>query len=285
MNKTIRTLIKANQSFFMSIPAFMWVILFFYVPLMTVIGRSFLVTTNVSAIPVASVEHYTTFLDWTYIAILKRSLLVAFVTSIICLIIAYPIAYFIARKAGKAKNVFLFFIMLPFSVNLLIQTYAWFFMLGKTGLINSILLKLHIISQPLHLLNSPGALYVVMVYCYLPFMILPLYTVLEKIDERYKEASLDLGASWKQTIAKVLIPLSLPGISTGFLLVFIPVFGELVIPALVGGGKQMYVSTLISYYFLTTRNLALGSAFTVLSSALVLIVAYFLYHRLKKMRS
>jgi spermidine/putrescine transport system permease protein len=226
--------------------------------------------------------HYTTFLDWTYIVIINRSLLLAIVTACVCLIIAYPIAYFIARKVNKGKNALLFFIMLPFSVNLLIQTYAWFFMLGETGLVNSILLKLGIISQPLHVLNSPGAVYIVMVYCYIPFMILPLYTVLEKIDVRFIEASLDLGANWRQTFTKVLLPLSLPGISTGFFLVFIPVFGELVIPALVGGGKQMYVSTLISYYFLTTRNLALGSAFTVVSSVVVLIVAFVLYYRFKK---
>lgn len=285
MIKAFRTLFRTNMSFFMSVPAFMWVLLFFYLPLMTIIGRSFFIKTNVSLVPVMSLEHYATFFDWTYFAIVKRSLLLALGTAIVCLIIAYPIAYFIARKVNRGKNVFLFFIMLPFSVNLLIQAYAWFFMLGKTGLINTILLKIGIISEPLHLLNSPVAIYVVMVYCYLPFMILPLYTVLEKIDVRFIEASLDLGATWKQTFTKVLLPLSVPGISTGFLLVFIPVFGELVIPALVGGGKQMYVSTLISYYFLTTCNLALGSAFTVVSSIVVLIVAFVLYRRLKKMRS
>ena len=130
-------------------------------------------------------------------------------------------------------------------------------MLGKTGLINNILLHLGIINQPLYLLNTPGAVYVGMIYCYLPFMILPLYTVLEKIDVRFIEASLDLGANRLQTFVRLIIPLSLSGISTGFFLVFIPVFGELVIPALLGGNKQMYVGTLISYYFLTTRNLAL----------------------------
>jgi spermidine/putrescine transport system permease protein len=158
-------------------------------------------------------------------------------------------------------------------------------MLGKTGLLNMILLRLGVIAQPLNMLNTPGAVYLVMVYCYVPFMILPLYAVLEKIDIRFIEASMDLGANTWQTFIKVILPLSSPGISTGFLLVFIPVFGELVIPAVLGGGKQMYVSTLISYYFLTTRNLALGSAFTVVSSIVVLIVAFILYRWLKKIRS
>lgn len=285
MNKAFKTSFRENLSFFMSVPAFVWVILFFYLPLMTVIGRSFFIKTNLSLVPTVSLAQYATFLDWTYIAIIERSLLLAFVTALICLLIAYPVAYFIARTIKKGKNILLFFIMLPFSVNLLIQAYAWFFMLGKTGLINNILLHLGIINQPLYLLNTPGAVYVVMIYCYLPFMILPLYTVLEKIDVRFIEASLDLGANKLQTFVRLIIPLSLSGISTGFFLVFIPVFGELVIPALLGGNKQMYVGTLISYYFLTTRNLVLGCAFTVASSVTVLIVAFVIYRWLKKIRS
>lgn len=285
MNKTIKTLIQANQSFFMSVPAFMWVLLFFYVPLMTVIGRSLFIKTNLSLAPIVSLANYATFADWTYITIIERSLVLALVTACVCLLIAYPVAYFIARRVKTGRNVLLFFIMLPFSVNLLIQAYAWFFMLGKTGFFNLILLHLGIISQPLNMLNTPGAVYLVMVYCYVPFMILPLYAVLEKIDVRFIEASMDLGANARQTFTKVVLPLSLPGISTGFLLVFIPVFGELVIPAVLGGGKHMYVSTLISYYFLTTRNLALGSAFTVISSVIVLIVAFVLYRWLRKIRS
>ena len=269
----------------MSVPAFMWVLLFFYIPLMTVIGRSLFIKSDLSIVPVASLAHYATFADWTYIAIILRSLVLALVTAVICLFLAYPVAYFIARCVKTGKYVLLFFIMLPFSVNLLIQAYAWFFMLGKTGLINMILLKLGIIAQPLNMLNTSGAVYLVMVYCYVPFMILPLYAVLEKIDDRFIEASMDLGANAWQTFAKIIMPLSLPGMATGFLLVFIPVFGELVIPAVLGGGKQMYVSTIISYYFLTTRNLALGSAFTVISSITVLIVAFILYRWLKKIRS
>lgn len=283
--KAIKSLIVENAQFFVSIPSFLWIILFFYLPLMTVIGRSFLIKTSLSLAPTISLSNYATFVDWTYFAIIKRSLLLAFGTACACLLIAYPVAYYIARTVKHGKNVLLFFIMLPFSVNLLIQAYSWFFMLGKTGLVNKILLFFGIISQPVQFLNTPGAVYVGMIYCYLPFMILPLYAVLEKIDSRFIEASLDLGASWIETFVRVIFPLSLAGISTGFFLVFIPVFGEFVIPALLGGGKQMYASSLISYYFLTTRNLTLGSAFTVLSSAIVLLVAFFMYRRLKKIGS
>jgi spermidine/putrescine transport system permease protein len=280
-----KALIKENLQFFMSIPACVWVIIFFYIPLMTILGRSFFVRSDVTACPHPSLENYAAFCDCTYVTIITRSLLLAFITAAACLAIAYPVAYYIARHVKNFKNILLFLVMLPFSVNMLIQAYSWFFMLGKMGLINAVLLKLGLISHPLSLLNTSGAVYVGVIYCYVPFMVLPLYTTLEKIDARFIEASLDLGASWAQTFIRVIIPLSLPGISTGFFLVFIPAFGEFVIPALLGGGKQMYVSSLISYYFLTTRNLALGSAFTLLSSAAVLLVAYVMYSWLKKVRS
>lgn len=281
----LKALFKKNTQFFMSIPAFVWIMIFFYVPLMTILGRSFFVRSRLTFVPSPSLENYATFFDCTYFTIINRSLLLAFITAFVCLLIAYPVAYYIARHVKAYKNILLFLVMLPFSVNMLIQAYSWFFMLGKTGIINTLLLKLGIISQPLHLLNTSGAVYVGVIYCYLPFMILPLYTALEKIDARFIEASLDLGANWLQTFGRVIIPLSLPGISTGFFLVFIPAFGEFVIPALLGGGKQMYASSLISYYFLTTRNLALGSAFTLLSSAIVLFFAFVIYTWIKKIRS
>lgn len=274
---------KSEFSFLMSIPSFIWVTLFLYIPLVSVIARSFFIKDDLAIIPSMSLEYYTSFFDMTYFTIIKRSLLLALGTAIVCLLIAYPVAYFIARNVSKKwKNVFLFFIMLPFSVNLLIQAYSWFFVLGHSGLINTILLRLGIIHEPLYLLNTSGAVYLVMVYCYVPFMLLPLYISLEKIDIRFIEASLDLGASWYYTLSRVVLPLSLQGIITGFFLVFIPVFGEFVIPALLGGGKQMFVGSLISYYFLTTRNMALGSAFTCLSSIVLLIVAFVIYWRSKK---
>lgn len=281
----LRQAFKKELPFFMSVPALMWVVLFFYVPLITIIGRSFLVHHPLSWLPSLDLSPYATFFDWTYLSIIKRSLLLALGTAIACLILAYPVAYFLALKVKKGKNIFLFFIMLPFSVNLLIQAYSWFFVLSKTGLVNSFLMYIGLISQPLHMLNTQAAVYIGMVYCYIPFMLLPLYTVLEKLDVRYIEASLDLGASRFDTLVRVIIPLSMPGIRTGFFLVFIPVFGEFVIPALLGGNKQMFVGTLISHYYLTMRDLTLGSAFTCLSSVVVLLVAFIVYRQLKLSRS
>lgn len=281
----LKTAFKKDFSFFMSVPALLWVALFFYFPLATIIGRSFLIKDCFSWLPCVDLSPYLIFFDWTYLTIIKRSLLLAFGTAIACLLIAYPVAYFLARRIKRGKNIFLFFIMLPFSVNLLIQAYSWFFVLGKTGLINSFLINIGIISKPLHMLNTAAAVYIGMVYCYVPFMLLPLYTVLEKIDVRFIEASLDLGASWYDTLVRIIIPLSMPGIRTGFFLVFIPVFGEFVIPALLGGNKQMFVGTLISHYYLTMRDLTLGSAFTVLSSVVVLIVAFVIYRYFKLSRA
>jgi spermidine/putrescine transport system permease protein len=138
-----------------------------------------------------------------------------------------------------------------------------------------------LIKTPLHLLNTPFAVYLVMIYCYLPFMTLPIYTVLEKFDIRLIEASLDLGATRFMTFLRVILPLTLPGISTGFFLVFIPSFGEFVIPALMGGSRYFFVGSLISHYFLIVRDLSVGAAFTSLSSIILLVVTLFFYYFFK----
>jgi spermidine/putrescine transport system permease protein len=171
----------------------------------------------------------------------------------------------------------LFFLTLPFWVNFLVQVYAWYFLLEYKGLINNFLLKLGIINEPLILASSLFAVFLVMVYCYLPFMIMPLYSMLEKIDPRLLEASSDLGATSWQTFYRITLPLSSPGIKTGFLLVLIPAFGEFVIPSLLGGSKYMLVGTLISYFFLVARNNAYGSAFTCLSGLALVGTLVFFY--------
>lgn len=164
----------------------------------------------------------------------------------------------------------------------MVQVYSWFFVLEHNGLLNTILLKLGIIQQPLHLLNNTFAIYLVMVYCYLPFMIMPLYSALEKIDRRVFEAAADLGATQWQTFIRVTVPLSMAGIRTGFFLVFVPSFGELVVPILLGGGKQLFVGPLITQYFLSARNPALGAAFTCISCIMLLIAVGLLYLFFKK---
>jgi len=188
----------------------------------------------------------------------------------------------LALRAGRWKNILLFLLALPFGVSLVILAYVWFFILEKTGLINNLLLSLGLIKHPIQLLNTPFAIYIVMVYCYLPFMVLPIYAVLEKFDVNLIDASLDLGASWVSTFFRVILPLSMSGIQAGFFLVFIPAFGEYVIPTLMGGGKYMNMGVLISHYFLVLQNLPLGATFTCFSSIVLLVVALLFYWGLKK---
>jgi len=198
------------------------------------------------------------------------------------LLCAYPIAYYLALKVRKRKNLLLFFLTLPFWTNFLILIYAWFFLLERNGIINQFLIKLHIISEPLRLANSIFSLFMVMVYCYLPFMIMPLYTSLGKIDKRLLEASADLGATQWETFFRITVPLSFSGMKTGLFLVLIPAFGEFAIPSLLGGQKYMLAGAMIRYYFFVVRDNSLGATFTVLCALTLGIVAFLVYFFFRK---
>lgn len=242
-------------SFFMGAPAVVWQILFFYLPIL------FLIYLSCSTSILSS-----TIFTSSYCTVLFRSIMLAFFNACACFLFAFPIAYFLSLHVpGKFKNICLFLLNLPFCSGLLILIHAWFFVLEKHGLINSVLLYAHIINEPLSLLNNYGAIALVMVYCYLPFMVMPIYTVLEKLDRKLLEASFDLGAGHWTTMLKVTLPLSMPGIKTGFFLVLIPSFGEFVIPELIGGNKQFFIGSLISYYFLEAHNPALGATYAMIS--------------------
>ena len=259
----------------------------FYIPLLLVIAASVMTFYDQSSTPHLTLQYYATFFDWRSFFVLLRSLLLSVVNAIICTCIAYPVAYYLAFYVQRFKTLLLFFLMLPFWISFMVQVYAWFFVLEKHGLLNSLLIHLHIIETPLHLLNTPFAIYVVMLYCYVPFAVMPIYSTLEKFDKRLLEASSDLGATPWQTFMQVTLPLSTLGIRTGFFLALVPSFGEFIIPTLLGGGKQLYVGSLISHYFLLARNFSLGSAFTCLSG-LVLIMSscvwYALFKRFSKFK-
>jgi len=256
--------------FFFSVPAIIWQVLFFVIPLCSVLTISFVKDWEVSFFSGFTLSHYVALFDAAYFYIISRSVVLAFGTTITCLLLGYPIAYYVAFRAQKLKNVFLFFLILPFWTNFLVQVYSWFFLLEKEGLLNNFLLSLGIISEPFEILNTYVAVAIVMIYCYLPFMIMPVYSILEKIDPSLFEASADLGATPNQTLLNVIFPLSVPGILTGFFLVFVPSFSEFVIPLLLGGDKYMFVGGLITHYFLTSRSLSLGAAFTTFSSLVLL---------------
>lgn len=201
----------------------------------------------------------------------------AITNSFLCFLVGYPVAHFVSFSAGKFKNFCLFLLILPFWTNFLLHLYAWFFVLERSGFLNNILLSLGLITHPLHLLNSIWTVVAIMLYCYLPFMVLPIYSALERFDRNLLEASADLGATPWQTWRRIVFPLSFTGIQSGFFLVFIPSFGEFVIPGLLGGEKYLFVGTVISQYILGNRTLSLGAAFTVLSCASVLLFIGLIY--------
>ncbi len=270
--KRLSNLFAQEISFLCSMPAILWQIFFMLAPVLiiiyfSIIGPGFIVT----------LDYYRALFQSSYAAIIFRSLFLAGATALTTFLFAYPVAYFIAIRVKRYKTLMLFFLTLPFWVNFLVQVYAWYFLLESKGLINNFLLNLGIINEPLMLANSLFSVFLVMVYCYLPFMIMPLYNMLEKIDPRLLEASSDLGATSWQTFYRITLPLSSPGIKTGFLLVLIPAFGEFVIPSLLGGSKYMLVGTLISYFFLVARNNAYGAAFTCLSGLALIGTLIFFY--------
>lgn len=268
----IKDALSKEIPFFMIAPALIWQILFFCAPFAIIVGLSFIKSPDDLLTPHLTLSYYSSLFDFSHLKIITRSLFFAIANTFFCLIIAYPVAYYLARKIKRFKNVFLFFLILPFWINMLVQIYAWFFILERNGLINTFLLKMGVISTPLHLANNLGTVLLVMIYCYMPFMIMPLYTALEKINERLIESSYDLGANGWQTFLNITLPLSLPGIKTGCFLVFVPSFGEFVIPALMGGAKNMFVGSLISHYFLVAHDASQGAAFTCFSGAILLSV-------------
>jgi len=264
-----------NTAFIFSVPAIMWQTLFLYVPLLIVIYMSLKVAYT-SRWYELTFSHYQALIQYNYIKIIARSVFVATSVALVCLFCAYPVAYYLALKVSRRwKNFLLFLLTLPFWTNFLIQVYSWVFVLDHNGLINIILLKLGVIKEPLHMVNNMWAIFLVMVHYYLPFMIMALYSILEKIQRDLLEASMDLGAGHWQTFKNVTLPLSLSGIKTGILLVFVPAFGEFVVPSLIGGSKQMFVGSLVTHYFLVARDEQLGAAFTLISGCVLIMCALF----------
>jgi len=252
--------------FFLSVPTFIWQSLFLYMPLLIIFYFSI-----VDAQGFFTLSAYRALLDVPFFKILLRSFFLALFTATSTLVLAYPVVYYLVFHLRNLSRYLLVLLMIPFWVNFLMLAYSWFFLLEHNGLINRLLLWLGVIHSPLTLVYNVGAIVVVMVYCYLPFMIMPLYNSLEKLDQRLLEASADLGANAWQTFTRVTLPLSAPGIKTGFLLVFVPAFGEFAIPTLLGGSKFLVVGSLISYYFFVARNNSLGAAFTVCAGLFLLL--------------
>ena len=216
--------------------------------------------------------------DSLYLNTFLYSLKVAAISTVLCLLLGYPMAYAIARSAPTTRNLFLMLIILPFWTSFLLRVYAWIGLLKTNGVINNTLLSLGIIDQPLVLLYTDFAVYVGIVYSYLPFMILPLYSNLEKHDLTLLEAAADLGARPFKAFFKITLPLSMPGIVAGCLLVFIPAVGEFVSPSLLGRTDQLMIGTVLSAQFFGARNWPVASAVAI-GLLLVLLLPILLFQR------
>jgi spermidine/putrescine transport system permease protein len=214
-------------------------------------------------------ENYIRLFDPLYAAILLRTFVMAAIATLGCLLLGFPLALFISRS-GRRRNLYLQLVILPFWTSLLVRTYAWMFLLRDTGLINTVLLAAGIIRQPLPLLYNDGAVFIGLLYGYLPFVVLPIYATLERLDKSLAEASADLGATPWQTLTKVVVPLSLPGVRAAALLVFIPCLGAFLTPDLLGGGKSVMAGNLIQNQFTTARDWPFGSAAALVLMSIVI---------------
>ena len=221
--------------------------------------------------------------DPLYAQILWRSLTLAFNSTVLVILLAYPLAYFIARAHPARRNTFLFLVLIPLWTNFVIRVYAWMMLLRQEGVINAVLgwfaARLGLPFHPLEMLYTPGAVLVGMVYEFLPFMILPIFTSLEKIDNSLYEAAADLGANAVRTFLRVTLPLSMPGVVAGTILVFIPVMGTFIVSDLLGGRQVILVGNLIQRQFLDARDPTFGSAASLILMILTLIVTYFYTRR------
>ncbi len=253
-------------------PTAIFLLLFFVLPLLILVVYSFLKRGVYGQLVWEfNLQNYVRVIDPLYLSILWRSFVIASITTVICLLVAYPFAYYIARLSSlRWRSLLLILVMVPFWTNFLIRTYAWRVILGTDGPINGLLLGLGIIREPLPLIFNDGAVMVGLVYGYLPFMVLPLYAAIDRIDFSLMEAAHDLYANGWQAFLRVLLPLSMPGVIAGSILVFIPTLGAFVTPDLLGGAKTVMIGNLIQSQFLTARDWPFGSAFSVLLMLAVL---------------
>jgi spermidine/putrescine transport system permease protein len=230
-----------------------------------------------------SLGSYRRALEPIYLAILARSVVLALATTLFCLALAYPVAYWLGRQApARARSALLVLVILPFWTSFLVRMYAWMFMLRTEGLVNTLLARAGI--GPLNLLYNDGAVLLGQVYGELPFMILPLYASLEKLDRSLLEAAADLGAGPARALWRVTLPLSRPGIVAGSVLVFIPSLGAYLAPDLLGGARTMYMGTLIQGQFAVVRDAPFGAALSFLLSLVVLLLLVLFRRPLRESR-
>jgi ABC-type spermidine/putrescine transport system permease subunit I len=267
--------IKKEFPFGVGSTPFIFQLFFFYLPLFLLLTSSFLKLSKSGQFEGVTLEYFKAILKPAYFSVILNSATLAAFNTLICLLVGFTLAYSIVFHSGRMKNFLLFLLIIPFWTNFILHIYAWFFVLEKHGFINNLLLQLGWIENPVQFLYSNFAIFLMMVYFYLPFMVMPIFSTLERFDHSLLEASMDLGASKAQTIRRILIPVSMNAIRSGIFLVFIPSFGEFVIPELMGGAKDLYIGNVISLFIMDHKTAPLAIAFTVVS-ILALIVSIFI---------
>jgi spermidine/putrescine transport system permease protein len=289
-------LVRRQRSFQLAgllAPGVFWLFLFFNLPLLIVLFISFVERGRAGGIripPVFSLENYSQFFNacvsefsgpncnpFLYVGIFGLSVRIGLIVTGLCILIGYPLAYFVSQRNRRWRDTLLLLVMIPFWTNFLVRTYALKQVLNAEGVINTLLLNLGVIQQPLDLLFNEFSVIVGLVYGYLPFAILPMYASIEKFDFTLMEAAADLGANARRAFLRVMLPMTLPGVVAAIVLTFVPVVGAFITPDIMGGGKVEMIGTLINRQFGVARNWPFGSAISLVLMALVLIgvIIYF----------
>lgn len=272
---------KTNNSFrsFSLTVVWVWLFLFALLPFCLVISASFMEHSPSQLLtPTATLANYQHLNNPIYIQIFEKSFLIAGVSTLLCLLLGYPFAFIIARMKSRWKNILILLVIIPFWTSSLIRSYALIAILKAKGVLNSLLITLGIIDQPLSILFTNSAVIIGLVYNLLPFMILPILTNVERLDDRLVDAARDLGANRFTTFRRVIIPLTMPGIIAGCILVFLPAMTIFYIPDILGGAKSILLGNLIQNQFLIAQNWPMGSMFsTVLTLLLATLILVYVW--------
>lgn len=287
---TLKADSKRNlASWALTAPALFWLIVFFLVPYLIVVIYSFLTPDIYDVKFELSLDAYRQAFTADYLKTFFQAFKLAILTTLLCLLLGFPVAYYIARAKDKTKNALLVFIIIPFWTNLIIRIFSWRIFLAYNGVLNDVLMNMGFITQPLEIMRTDLAVILVMVYVYLPYMILPLYSVLEKLDFTLLHAAMDLGANEVKAFFRITLPLSMEGIFAGSLLVFIPALGAYLIPQLVGNQKTLYLGQVITYKIKNIpRNWPMASALSLtllffVAVLLILLFALYRHHKSRRM--
>ncbi|MGQ0668282.1 MAG: ABC transporter permease [Actinomycetota bacterium] len=260
-------------------PAWAYYGVFFVAPLVVIAAYAFASRSGFFDITFGLYfENFEKLWDAVFLKIYWNTMLLALAGTLGCLLVGYPFAYWLGTRVKKHKTALMLLVIVPFWISILIRTYAWVLILSPNGFLSGLLRDLHLISNPLHVLGTLRGVFVGVVYDYLPLMVFPLYVSIERMDRGLVEASRDLGSGRWATFRRVTLPLTLPGIITGCLLVFIPMTGEYVVPSILGGGKQGLFGPIVADQFLEALNYPFGAAMSLVMVALLFVVI-FLYLR------